>query len=338
MSSEFGPPFDHDDADIILRSSDQVDFYVYQAILSASSPFFKSMLSLPQPNSGASENKIPFVDLPENSWTIATILECIYPIVSEALEPEPFDLDKMMDALVAAKKYDMAIVSHVINQKFASSTFAPDDPMPMMVFCAAYSRELGETCRIAANLSLKCRMNLDNIVDKLPCMAGPAFHQLYKFHRACSATAAEAVSDTHLGSWITKLGVTWWKVTNRECSGSGLGSGTQCRTFKYVLASPRPDSRSGSDTNRFTWFASIPFRNFITRAHDVLLEQPCQEAVTNDQFLAPSYEAEGCNRCQLTFLRLPEFIRLMREEIDRRISEVRHRSFTQHIVMISSEG
>ncbi|KAI0255963.1 hypothetical protein BJV78DRAFT_1113987, partial [Lactifluus subvellereus] len=42
-------PFDDADADIILRSSDQVNFHVYKVILSVASPFFKDMFSLPQP-------------------------------------------------------------------------------------------------------------------------------------------------------------------------------------------------------------------------------------------------------------------------------------------------
>ncbi|KAH9066765.1 hypothetical protein EDB87DRAFT_1588082 [Lactarius vividus] len=54
-SIPFGPPFDGPDSDTILRSSDQVDFYVYRIILSKSSPFFKSMLSLPQPDTSVPE-------------------------------------------------------------------------------------------------------------------------------------------------------------------------------------------------------------------------------------------------------------------------------------------
>lgn len=43
-------PFNDPDkaADIILRSGDNVDFYVYRIVLSLASPFFKYMFSLPQ--------------------------------------------------------------------------------------------------------------------------------------------------------------------------------------------------------------------------------------------------------------------------------------------------
>src|SRR5882762_6419961 len=44
------PPFhDPTNADIILRSCDNHDFYVYKLILSLASPVFKVMFGLPQP-------------------------------------------------------------------------------------------------------------------------------------------------------------------------------------------------------------------------------------------------------------------------------------------------
>lgn len=304
-STPFGPPFDHDDADIILRSSDRVDFHVYQAILSISSPFFKSMFSLPQPNSSgaAPGSKDSVVDLPENSRTIATILTFIYPVVSAA--PEPESLDDMMDAFVAAKKYDMAIVSQRLNQTFAESEIVQGDPIA--AFSAAYSQELGEVCRIAAKASLKCRMNLNNIADKLQYMNGPAFYQLYKYHRACSTSAAQAVSGTRI-DWITTEHSTWLH----------LADGGSCRS-----ACPSHGYRVSSQY----WSASPPFHDFITRARNVLLEHPCPEAVTGHQFLDPSYKVNACDRCRITSLGLPEFSWFLGKEIERCISMVRHDSF-----------
>ena len=82
MSSTYsgdGPAFDYDDADITLRSSDQVDYHVHKIILSTSSPFFKSMFSLPQTDATVSVNQNPIIDLPENNKTIGALLTRIYP-------------------------------------------------------------------------------------------------------------------------------------------------------------------------------------------------------------------------------------------------------------------
>ncbi|KAF9240602.1 hypothetical protein BU15DRAFT_73833 [Melanogaster broomeanus] len=54
-------PFDNIDADVILRSSDNVDFRVFKIILSLTSPVFKDMFTLPQPDnqSPTSPSAIP---------------------------------------------------------------------------------------------------------------------------------------------------------------------------------------------------------------------------------------------------------------------------------------
>lgn len=233
----FVSPFDYDDADVTLRSSDEFDFHVHKLILSTSSPFFKSMFSLPQTDATVSLNQKPIIDLQENSQTIAVLLTQIYPVVSATTEPET--LDEIVDALAAAQKYDMAAVSQRLNEKFTQSKFMQDDPIA--AFCAAYSRELAIPARAAAKASLKRRMNLDSIEDQLEYTNGPAFHKLYKFHRACSAAATQAVSGTHL---------TWWELANR----TGC---TRCTRNCYT----RPVNPGSS--SQIAWKATLPYHNFM---------------------------------------------------------------------------
>ena len=314
----FGAPFDHDDADVILRSSDQVIFHVYSVILSISSPFFKSMFSLPQPDpTSICEKQKPVVDLAENSKTIAALLTLIYPPQLDEIEKvdpvvtQPESLDDMIDTFLAAKKYDMAAVSQRLIQQFSKSKVVRDNPV--VAFCAAYSHKLGEVARVAAKASLKHQMNLDNIADKLQYSSyinGVAFHQLYKFHRACSTTAAEAVSGTEL-TWISDSHETWWDVANFMCPPSSL-----CQPgYAYCI---------GNDESACIWTAPPAYYEYITRAHKVLLEHPCREAVTNHIFLEPSYKGKACQTCWYTLLGLPEFSRLLGDEVERRVSEVRH--------------
>ncbi|KAH0840357.1 hypothetical protein J3R83DRAFT_1379 [Lanmaoa asiatica] len=91
------PPFDDVDADIILHTSDHVDFRLFQRILALSSSFFQGMFALPQhsnpsacANSGRGLNgnahkpademaNPPSVDVPEGSQTLATLLRFLYP-------------------------------------------------------------------------------------------------------------------------------------------------------------------------------------------------------------------------------------------------------------------
>ena len=69
----------------------------------------------------------------------------------------------------------------------------------------------------------------------------------------------------------------------------------------------------------------------MKRARKVLLEQPCPEAVTKDSFLESLYNQHVCDGCQKTLRGLLEFSRLLGEEVESRISEVRHNVFRQHI-------
>ncbi|PIL24646.1 hypothetical protein GSI_12530 [Ganoderma sinense ZZ0214-1] len=98
-------PFNQPSADITLRSSDRVDFYVYGPILSQVSPVFADMFSLPQPSSvsRAAIADRPVVDVTEDSRALERLLRLCYPIRKEKLEK----LGDIVPVLHAAMKYDM---------------------------------------------------------------------------------------------------------------------------------------------------------------------------------------------------------------------------------------
>src|SRR5579863_1495759 len=108
----FGPPFNDTDTNIILRSSDRVDFIVYKVILSKASPVFKAMFSLPQPATDSDtqpNSRRPIVELAENSKVLAAFLSILYP--PTPMSPEPLSLDDLIAALDMARKYDIATMS-----------------------------------------------------------------------------------------------------------------------------------------------------------------------------------------------------------------------------------
>jgi hypothetical protein len=89
----FGSPFDESDSDLVLRSSDNVDFMVHKTILRIASPFFRTMFSLPQ-NADATSDDTELVDglicihMSEDSGTLSRLLSFIYP--SSLLLPTTF--------------------------------------------------------------------------------------------------------------------------------------------------------------------------------------------------------------------------------------------------------
>ena len=73
-------PFDVPDANLIIRSSDNVNFRVHQSVLAMASPFFKDLLSLPQPSDSEIVDGLPVVQLPEGSELLNSLISILYPI------------------------------------------------------------------------------------------------------------------------------------------------------------------------------------------------------------------------------------------------------------------
>ena len=73
-------PSDTSDANLVIRSSDLVNFKVHKHVLAVASPFFKHLLSLPQPPDGESVDGLPVIQLPEDSWLLSTLVSMLYPL------------------------------------------------------------------------------------------------------------------------------------------------------------------------------------------------------------------------------------------------------------------
>jgi hypothetical protein len=68
------------DASFVIRSSDFVDFKVHKAVLAAASPFFKDLLSLPQPPDCESVDGLPMVQFLEDSELLSALVSMLYPL------------------------------------------------------------------------------------------------------------------------------------------------------------------------------------------------------------------------------------------------------------------
>ncbi|KAH9852617.1 hypothetical protein C2E23DRAFT_142285 [Lenzites betulinus] len=152
-SAECSPasyPFDLDSADIILRTSDRVDFRVHRAILAIASPVFASMFQRPQPQHSSStpdtatSNPLPVIGLSEDSRTLDSLLRLCYPV--ESLGGE--GIDDIIHILDVANKYNMQWPMSILHQKLGSLT----SEKPLVAWAAA-CRTRSET---AARTSAEC--------------------------------------------------------------------------------------------------------------------------------------------------------------------------------------
>jgi hypothetical protein len=96
-------PFDNPDCDIILRSSDSVDFHVFKLILSLASPVFKDMFTLPQKELQSNVSSVPIISMAESGAILKSLLLLCYP----AANPTFNSLDSVKAVMEAARKYDM---------------------------------------------------------------------------------------------------------------------------------------------------------------------------------------------------------------------------------------
>ncbi|THH28089.1 hypothetical protein EUX98_g6097 [Antrodiella citrinella] len=151
-------PFHNQFADVVLRTSDNVNFYVYKVILSEASPFFKQMFSLPnQPLSSQPEDMhhevvvsatgttIPVVSVTENSATIDYLLRLCYPIADPKASAE---LSIVTGLLEVAVKYELEEATSLLLTQFRS--FVSVDPL--RIYAASCRMRLEEEAALAAQV------------------------------------------------------------------------------------------------------------------------------------------------------------------------------------------
>ncbi|KAI0642191.1 hypothetical protein C8Q79DRAFT_917426 [Trametes meyenii] len=145
--SDASYPFNKTNTDIILRSSDHVDFRVYSQILIAASPFFEVMFGVPQPPPEEQHRRhgLSIVEVSEDSATLDALLRVCYPII----KPDaPSTLKTIETALGAAMKYEIELaIEHFTN---ALTSLAYEHPIP--VWAIGCRLELEELARHAAQL------------------------------------------------------------------------------------------------------------------------------------------------------------------------------------------
>ncbi|KAI9435056.1 hypothetical protein H4582DRAFT_1786642, partial [Lactarius indigo] len=126
-------------ANIVLRSSDQVNFRVHKSLLAMSSPFFDDLLSLPQPPDGETVDGLPVVQLSEDADLLNSLVSLIYPVPPVI----PGSYEKVFALLAACQKYDMESIQSDIRDEIEGGKF----PMPV-------GTESFRAYAIASNLGL----------------------------------------------------------------------------------------------------------------------------------------------------------------------------------------
>ena len=175
-------PFDREDAEFIIRSPDNVDFYVFRAILMVASTVFEGMLPIPQPPAESSSRRSdtkPVVGISEDSHVMDTFLRVVYPLTT----PQLTSLFHVREVLDAGIKYDASIVINEMRTALTKPCFLAEDPL--QVFSIAYNCRFEEETRAAA-VHAVAQGHLDNVDAHIPALASVtagAYYRLMEFHR-----------------------------------------------------------------------------------------------------------------------------------------------------------
>ncbi|TBU22306.1 hypothetical protein BD309DRAFT_623331 [Dichomitus squalens] len=185
------------DADLTLRSGSShgeyhgrqktVDFHIHRCVLSAGSPFFEAMLSLPQPPNTGNE-ALPVVPFTESAAVLEILLAYIYPT------PDPIvnTLDELAPALDAARKYDLAVAIDGLRRRLVDPVFLK--MYPLRVYAIASRFELDEEAAVAAKATLSTGLHGLPLHEDLKSMTAYAYHRLFLLHERHARDAIALLS------------------------------------------------------------------------------------------------------------------------------------------------
>ncbi|KAH8984200.1 hypothetical protein EDB86DRAFT_162988 [Lactarius hatsudake] len=165
-------------ADIIVRSSDHVDFRIHKLILATSSPVFKDMFSLSQPSNNEAVDELPVIQLSEDAELVRALITALYPIPFEI----PASYDNILALLATAQKYEMGTVQSSIRAEVSHRKLSIlKGAQVFRAYAIASGKRLIPEMNMAARLSLDLPMTFQHIGVELRLFEGWALRALVEF-------------------------------------------------------------------------------------------------------------------------------------------------------------
>lgn len=173
-------PFNKAAADAILRSSDNVDFWVRRSILAEASCIFEDMLSIPQPPPGAlddddTKDGLPVIRLSETHQTLDKLLRLCYPID----DPEFSTLDDVRPVLEAAMKYMMEEATSLLRARLVKLGHS----QPLRAFAIACALDLTQEAESLVPLAYTAHCAF---VDELKDISAGVYYRVSHYMAKCT--------------------------------------------------------------------------------------------------------------------------------------------------------
>ena len=303
-----GPPF-HDimpGLTVVLRSSDDVDFFVFKSILAKVSVVFRDMFDLPDatpkiPSPLELENQrygLPVIQVTETSSTLNIILRLCYPVEN----PDLSNLEDIRSFLEARRKYMIEAFDQTIKHALAQIA----ESRPFAVFALASRYALEDVANDAAKQML-CFSQADVLVDNsaLKDITGEQYHRLTQYRRDCVRKATNEPPTM----WFSSLSSPYPPSPTTSSS---------CRTqFHFFFVSSQSPPRS-------LW---VPhwWTSYLHKALQLLKDRPRGGTVVSPGLLEYFFDSAGfCPDCQEEGkAALENFSSALAKEVEKAIAQAR---------------
>ena len=169
--------FDTSDADLILKSSDDVEFRVHKLIIFMASA--NHLCNAPI-ESEIDSDTLPVICLSENSATLGTLISMCYPI-----QDVDFSEDvSVVHVLKAAMKFEMKKVIQTVRVKLAH--YIEKDPLRIYFTCIAVGLK-EEAIKASKVFALSSDDSANSYVHEMEIAPAIAYHRLLKYRYQCRA-------------------------------------------------------------------------------------------------------------------------------------------------------
>ncbi|KAH9917990.1 uncharacterized protein B0H18DRAFT_683622 [Fomitopsis serialis] len=310
------PPFDNPDADMIIRTSDHVDFRVHKFILREVSPIFADMMSLPPTRDSSG-----VVDVTEDSVVWDHILRMCYPFA----RPAAIAPDRFWPLLEAAKKYAMQGVRETAGREMLASTML--EQAPLRVYALACGYGLHDVAIAAARASLRQPLDEDTLVPELRCVTSAAYFNLLQYRRNCVKAATAFVDDCKgsKGFWREGWGnyTCGWAISppNTEPKHDPRCFNSAAKIKTYKLYQPT----GSKQIHVILCPARRVFEDYITRSAEALEATPHGAVVLDPHIIAATVQqASICAVCRTNEQadQIVRFIKFHASDIDAAVAKV----------------
>lgn len=307
-------PFQQATADIILRSSDAVDFRVRSAILAEASRVFRNMLSPTSLKRKADNPDDPTVDgLPvircaERAELLYVILLFCYPIE----DPDVKSGQSLCDVLKVALNYEMDYIVKKVIKQFTE--YASKEPLKMYMHACRHKWPQGMAIAARASLGRPIQpadlAELEDVENKR-FISALELLRLQSYHKTCGHIASNVIGTVSENStqmklpWLPHGNWVWFNCPHRHPTAP----------VEHVQI------QGGAELIASRWWTA-----YLRKAQEKLRCRPSGGTLLDTKPFAAFAAAatEHCTQCKRQVIEdLLTFNNLLAQEVEKAIEEVR---------------